>query len=164
MGLISFLNRDKMCRFSQAVNNYHMESWPFSVVGSPTIKSILMSSHFQLGIDSGWSSPADFKWIALIRQQLSHQATNAVISFFIFVHQKHVFRSWYILLLPGWMDKLEECASSRIWFLNSLSFGTTSRSLNHSTPLTSSRKCFLPLSSCFWYGIYPHRSFGAQWS
>ena len=117
-----------------------MESWPFSVVGSPTIKSILMSSYFQLGIDSGWSSPTGFKWMVVTRQQLSHLATNAAISFFIFVHQKHVFWSWYILLLPGWMDKLEECASSRIWFLNSLSFGTTSRSLNHNTPLSSSQK------------------------
>jgi hypothetical protein len=36
------------------------------VKGKPTMKYILMSSHFHLGIDNGWSTPADFKWLAYI--------------------------------------------------------------------------------------------------
>ena len=100
-------------------------------------------------MDSGWSNPAGFIWIALTRQQLSHLATYAAISFFIFVHQNQVFKSWYILLLPEWMDSLEEWASSKIWFLSSLSFGTTSRSLNHRTPFSSNWNCLLSSSFIF---------------
>jgi hypothetical protein len=34
-----------------------MESFPFCVRGSPTMKSMLMSSHFQTGISSDCSKP-----------------------------------------------------------------------------------------------------------
>jgi hypothetical protein len=56
------------------------------------------------------------------------------------------FRSWYILLLPGWMDNLEKCASDIIWFLTSRSLGTTNLSLNYTTPSSSTLKCLVSYS------------------
>jgi hypothetical protein len=38
-----------------------MESNPFDVLGNPTIKSILISSHFQDGIGKGLSYPVVFR-------------------------------------------------------------------------------------------------------
>jgi hypothetical protein len=38
-----------------------IESFFLAVRGKPTMKSILMSSYFHMGIDKGWSTPADFK-------------------------------------------------------------------------------------------------------
>jgi hypothetical protein len=36
------------------------------VLGRPTMKSMLMSSHFHEGMDRGCKAPADFKWLAFI--------------------------------------------------------------------------------------------------
>jgi hypothetical protein len=52
-----------------------MESKPFAVLGNPTIKSILMSSHFQVGIGRDYNGPATFRCMALTRLQVSHLAT-----------------------------------------------------------------------------------------
>uniref|UniRef100_A0A0A9AZK9 Uncharacterized protein n=1 Tax=Arundo donax TaxID=35708 RepID=A0A0A9AZK9_ARUDO len=35
-----------------------MESCPLAILGKPIIKSILISSHFHVGIDKGLSRPA----------------------------------------------------------------------------------------------------------
>jgi hypothetical protein len=56
------------------------------------------------------------------------------------VHQKFCLKSWYILVLPGCIDNLDRCASSRIclrswWFL-----GKTIRPLNDRIPLWSTWK------------------------
>jgi hypothetical protein len=67
-------------------------------------------------------------------------ATYRAISIFILVHQNLYFRSWYILLLPGWRENLDKCASSRICCRNSWSFGTTRRFLNQRIPSSSIRK------------------------
>lgn len=110
-----------------------MESYPFWVWGNPTMKSMLISSHFHSGMFKGWRVPAGLRWLALTLRQISHSDTYLAISLFILVHQNCCLRSWYILLLPGWIDSREEWASSRICFLSSKSFGTTSRVLNHNT-------------------------------
>jgi hypothetical protein len=68
---------------------------------------------------------------------------------FILVHQKWGFRSWYILLLPGWMDSFERCASSMIWFFSSRFFGTTNRCWNQSYPLSSTQNWVLGSSLIF---------------
>ena len=39
-------------------------------------------------------------------------------------HQNIIFKSWYILVAPGWMLKLLLCPSSKIIFLSSGIFGT----------------------------------------
>ena len=72
--------------------------------------------------------------------QVSHSETYLAISLFILVHQKFCFRPWYILLLPGWIENLERCASSRICFRSSWFFGTTMWLSNHRTPLWSWQK------------------------
>src|SRR6185312_3550668 len=84
-----------------------IESYPFKVLGSPTMKSILIASHFHDGILRGCKGPADLKWLALTLLQMSHSNTYLAISRFILVHQNRCFRSWYILLLLGWMEYLE---------------------------------------------------------
>ena len=117
-----------------------IESYPFVVGGNPTMKSILISSHFHEGISKGWSIPAGLRWLALTLRQISHSDTYLATSRFILVHQNRCLRSWYILVLPGWMEYLERWASSRICFRSSKSLGTTSRFLNHKTPSPSKWK------------------------
>jgi hypothetical protein len=70
-----------------------MESFFLAVRGKPTMKSILMSSHFHEGIDKGWSTPADFKWLSFILWQVSHSDTYFAMSTFILDHQKFSFKS-----------------------------------------------------------------------
>jgi hypothetical protein len=41
-----------------------IESNPFEVLGKPTMKSILISSHFQAGMGKGYNSLADFRCTA----------------------------------------------------------------------------------------------------
>jgi hypothetical protein len=108
-----------------------MESYLKEVLGKPTIKSILISSHFQEGIDRGWRIPVVFKWLALTLWQTSHSETYLAISRFIRVQQKFCFRSWYIFVLPGCIENLDRWASSNICLRSLWSLGTTIRSLNH---------------------------------
>jgi hypothetical protein len=131
-----------------------MESQPLDVLGSPTIKSILISSHYQDGTGEGCNSLADFRWTALTRWHVTHLATYYAISIFIFVHQNICFRSWYILLLPGWIENLDKCASSRICCHNSGTFGTTRWFLNQRTPLSSIWK----------HGAFPVITFSLIWA
>jgi hypothetical protein len=55
------MNCNKMGIFRESVHDHPDESFFLAVRGKATIKSILMSSHFHVGIDKGWSTPADFK-------------------------------------------------------------------------------------------------------
>src|SRR5579883_3274268 len=118
----------------------HIESCLWEVTGNPTMKSMLMSSHFQDGIGKGCNGPATFKWLALIRWQTSHSDTYLAISLFILVHHRFFLRSWYILLLPGWIASRVWCASLRTSFLSWWFLGTTSRFSNQSTSCPSWRK------------------------
>jgi hypothetical protein len=52
-----------------------MESYPFAVLGNPTMKSILISSHFHVGIGKDCNGPAVFICMALTRLQVSYFAT-----------------------------------------------------------------------------------------
>jgi hypothetical protein len=45
----------------------HIESLPLGVLGSPLMKSILMSSHFHSGMGNDWSNPLGFWCYALTR-------------------------------------------------------------------------------------------------
>jgi hypothetical protein len=117
-----------------------IESCFQGVRGKPTMKSMLMSSHFHAGIDKGCIWPAVFRWLALILWHVSQPDTYSAISPFIFDHQKFSLRSRYILVLPGWMVNLEIWASSKISFFNSRSWGMTNLWPNHTTPLSSLRK------------------------
>ena len=90
--------------------------------------------------------------------------TLRYISCYLLLHPgspKLCFKSWYILLLPGCIENLQRCSSSRIYFLNSIFLGTTilflkyrifcsSRVKQEASPLlTRSRRVFIPLSSCW---------------
>jgi hypothetical protein len=52
-----------------------IESNPLVVLGNPTMKSILISSHFQFGMGKDCSGPAVFICNALTRLHVSHIAT-----------------------------------------------------------------------------------------
>ena len=56
----SGLEWNKMSGFRQSIDNHPMLSLPFLFLGSPSIKSIEICSHFQPGISSGWSKPTVF--------------------------------------------------------------------------------------------------------
>jgi hypothetical protein len=120
----------------------HIESYLCVVRDNPTIKSMLMSSHFHSGMLKGWRFPAGFKWSALTLQHVPHLATYLMTSLFILVHQKLFLKSWYIFFVPGWIEYLEQCASSSILRRSSKSLVTTRWFLNHRTPLASSWKHF----------------------
>jgi hypothetical protein len=120
-----------------------IEFFFLAVRGKPTLKYILMWSHFYMGIDKGWSTPTDFKWLAFIRWQVSHSATYLAISTFILDHQKFCFKSWYILVFPGWIENLNILSSSKIVFLIYGSTGTTRRLPNQITSFWS-----------FWKHVY----------
>jgi hypothetical protein len=126
----------------------HMESCFWDVLGRPTIKSTLMSSHFHDGMGRGWSVPDALRWLALTLWHVSHSDTYLAISLFILVHQKFWRRSWYILVLPGWIENLDRCASSRICLRSWWSLGTTIRLLNHRTP---------------WWSVWKHLYLASPW-
>jgi hypothetical protein len=137
----TFVNRSTMT---------HIESFPFCVLGSPTMKSMLISSHFHTGICSGWSNLASCWCSALTHRQVSHRATYSAISPFIPVHQYFCLRSMYILVDLGWMEYAEWCASSNISLRSASSWGTHIWSSYHSVPCSSTlnpRISFLLLSS-----------------
>jgi hypothetical protein len=52
-----------------------MESKPFAVLGNPTMKSILISSHFHVGIGKDCNGPTALRCMAMTRLQVSHLAT-----------------------------------------------------------------------------------------
>jgi hypothetical protein len=52
-----------------------IESYPFAVLDNPIIKSMLISSHFHVGIGKDCNGPAVFICMALTRLQVSHLAT-----------------------------------------------------------------------------------------
>jgi hypothetical protein len=118
----------------------HMELYPDELRGKPTMKSMQISSHFHSGMLNDCGFPTG--WPALTLQHVSHSATYLTISHFILVHQKFFFKSWYILFVHGWIEYLEQCASSTILWRSSKSLGTTRQFLNHRTPSTSSWKHF----------------------
>jgi hypothetical protein len=107
-----------------------------------------MFSHFHSGMLKGCRFLAGLKWSALTLRHVSHFDTYFVISLFILVHQKLFFKSWCILLVPWWIEYLEQWASSMIMWWSSKFLGTIRRSLNHRTPSTSYRKhCASPNSN-----------------
>jgi hypothetical protein len=132
----------KWANFIRQSTITHIESCSHEVRGKPIIKSMQMSSHFHSGILKGCSFPVGLKWSALTLLHVSHSAMYLAICRFILIHQKLFFNSWYILFVPGWIEYLEQCASSIILRWSSRSFETTRRSFNHRTPSTSSRKHF----------------------
>jgi hypothetical protein len=126
----------------------HIELYPREVWCKPTMKSMQMFSYFHSGMLKGYKFPAGLKWSALTLQHVSHFNTYFTISLFILVHQKLFFKSWYILLVPGWIEYLEQWASSIILRWSSKFFGTIRRSLNHRTLSASYRKhCVSPNSN-----------------
>jgi hypothetical protein len=132
----------------------HIELYPREVRGKPTMKSMQMFSHFHSGMLKGCRFLVGLTWSALTLRHMSHSDTYFVISRFIRVHQKLFFKSWYILLVPGWIEYCKQWASSMILRWSSKSFGTTRRSLNHRTPSSSYQKHWVSPNSNLWW-IWP---------
>jgi hypothetical protein len=81
----------------------HMESYPAWVWGNPTMKFILISSHFHSEIFNGSNRPASLWCSGLTCQHVSHNYMYSAISRFMPYHQYLVFRSLYSLVLSGWI-------------------------------------------------------------
>jgi hypothetical protein len=118
----------------------HIELYPGEVWDKPTMKYIHMFSHFHMGMLKGCRFSVGLKWPALTLQQVSHFDTYFTISCFILIHQKFFFKSWYILLVLGWIEYCEKWASSLILQRSSKSIETTRQSLNHRTASASCQK------------------------
>jgi hypothetical protein len=101
------------------------------------MKSIPISSHFHSGIFSGYSNLAGLWCSAMTLWHVSHNNTYSAISHFIPCHQYLVFRCWYILVLPGWIEYAELWASQRICSRIGLGLGTHIRFPNHKVPWSS---------------------------
>jgi hypothetical protein len=127
----------------------HIELYPREVWGKPTMKSMQMFSYFHSGMLKGCRFLVGLKWSALILRHVSHSDTYFAISCFILVHQKFFFKSWYILLVPGWIEYHEQLTSFMILQWSSKSFGTTRRSLNYRTSSASYRKHWASSNSNF---------------
>jgi hypothetical protein len=121
-----------------------------------------MFSYFHFGMLKWCRFPAGLKWSALTLQHVSHSDIYFAISLFILVHQKLFFKSWYILLVYGWIEYLEQWASSMILRWSSKFFRTMRRSLNHRTPSISYQKhCASPNSNLLRVCLIPTPIFWA---
>jgi hypothetical protein len=132
----------------------HIELYPHEVRGKSTMKSIQMLSHFHSGMLRCCRFPVGLKWSALTLRHMSHSDTYFTISLFILVHYKLFFKSWYILLVHGWIEYLEQWESSMILRRSSKSFGTTRQYWNHRTPSASCRKHYASPNFSLWW-IWP---------
>ena len=101
------------------------------------MKSMEISSHFHTGTGKGCKYPGVRMWSALTLPQVSHYAAYWVMSYFMLDHQYKWRKSWYILLLPGWIDSFEWWASFKIFLFSSSFDGTTNLSLYLTTSCSS---------------------------
>lgn len=102
----------------------HIASWPFLVLGSPTTKAQVTSSHFQVG--TLWSYVLSRWCLNFTYWHVKHLKMNSATSFSIPGHQYILFKSWYILVAPEWIVYYEWWVSCRISLLNSSFLGTHS--------------------------------------
>jgi hypothetical protein len=123
-----------------------MESYPTWVRGNPTMKSILISSHFHSRIFKGCSSPAGLWCSAFTLWQVSHNNTYSAMSHFIPYHQYWIFKSLYILILLGWIEYAESWTSQSMSSLRCFRLGTHIHFPNHRVPRLSSEKVLVLLS------------------
>ena len=96
------------------------------------MKSIGILSHFHSSILRGCSSPMVFYLGDCTCWHTRHLLTCFTISFFILRHQKCCFRSWYIFVPPGCIEKGELCALVRSSFFISLTARTHKRTWHNS--------------------------------
>ena len=81
-----------------------MEWCCLQVRDKSVMKSILITSNFQLGISISWVILIAFWWSTLTCWQLGHLATKSNISLFKPFHQKTSGRLRYILVAPRWIE------------------------------------------------------------
>ena len=75
-----------------------------TIVGNPTMSSIEIDSHFQVGTSSDYNSCIG-QWCSnLTLQQVKHPKTESTTSFFM-SHQKFLRRSLYVFIFP-WLDRV----------------------------------------------------------
>jgi hypothetical protein len=119
-----------MSNLGQSIQDY-----PDRVI--TTMKSIPISSHSHSGILNGCSNPAGLCCSALTLWHVSHNYMYSAISRFMSCYQYLVSRSWYILVLPGWIEYAESWASQRISSQIGLRLGTHIHFPNHKVPGSS---------------------------
>ena len=127
----------------------HIASWPFFVLGRPTMKSIVIWSHFHSGISSGCSSPPG-RWCSVLTfWQVRHLATYSATYFFIPDHQNHSFKSWYILVAPRWTEYGVVYSSERSFSFSWASLGVHNLPLKCRIPSVDTlNSTFFPTNTC----------------
>jgi hypothetical protein len=88
----------------------HIELYPHEVWDKLTMKFMQIFSHFHLRMLKDCRFSDGLKWSALTLRHVSHFDTYFIISLFILVLQKLFFNYWYILLVSGCIECLEQLA------------------------------------------------------
>jgi len=121
----------------------------FPSLGSPTIKSILMSTHMCVGIGSDCSAPSVFTVSPLCLWHVSHVATKSWMSFFIPSQKNECLVCSYVLWNLDWPTIGDECISS-----NTICFKVE----------LFTRIMFPLYRNVLSYHVYPLGVLGSSWS
>lgn len=83
------------------------------VLGRLVTKSYVTYSYFCASTSNDFNSPHGNWCCAFTSRQVWHFETKYTTSFFVLIHQYTLFKSWCILVTPGWIENLDRCASTR---------------------------------------------------
>jgi hypothetical protein len=90
---------NEMSGFGESIYDHPNRTFFQAVRGKPTMKSIVMSSHFHMGIDRGWITPADFKWLPLRKFGLVSLIEDDLLNFWINGDHKAFPKADHILVI-----------------------------------------------------------------
>ena len=131
----------KLAHFVSLLTVTHIVQWPLANLGKYVTKSIQMLSHFHWGIFNCCDIPLSL-WCSIFAfRHVKHDMKST--SYFIPVHQKDSFRSFYILVILGCMLKWLLGPSSRIILFNFDFVGTQTLFLKWRIPSPSSQSPWL---------------------
>ena len=112
--------------------------------------SIIILSHFHSGVSEGWINPAGLWCSAFTCWQVRHLLTKVNTSRFIPGHQYFCLKSWYILVVLGFIEQGAWWASIKSCILSTSWFGTQILHLKSMVPTLKieNSSCFPSWTSC----------------
>ena len=79
LGTLHSLHGNHIGNHCESINYNSIASSPLGEWGEPTTKSIVLFSHFLIGISNGFKNPAGLWWLAFTFWQIPHKATYFAI-------------------------------------------------------------------------------------
>lgn len=132
-GTVSRLHKNEVKDLVILSTMTRTKSCSFYVLGRPTTKSILILSHYHVGLSIYWVRHPVLRCSVLIFWQLGNSSTNIEISRSIPSNQKFSIL-WYILVKIWWMEWLEPWACSINFRSQIINIGHTQSTLFLRTP------------------------------